>query len=168
MLHRVLDAVADATVRVVVGHPQPVPPGVLLTRELPPGGGPVAAIAAGLAAVPFAPDDHLVAILAADQPLLTGAAITALRVAAAPSDVGALFVDAGNRPQLLCGMWRAAALRTALADLGDPAGQSVRRLLGHLRYVRVPPTANPPPWYDCDTPDQLAQAERWLNRTEAP
>lgn len=50
MLRRVLSAIADARLLVVVGPPELVaelPAEALLTREDPPGGGPVAAIAAG-------------------------------------------------------------------------------------------------------------------------
>jgi hypothetical protein len=49
MLAAVLAAVGDAAERIVVGPPQPVPAGVLIVREEPPGGGPVAALRAGLA-----------------------------------------------------------------------------------------------------------------------
>ncbi|MGH3739543.1 MAG: molybdenum cofactor guanylyltransferase, partial [Micromonosporaceae bacterium] len=51
LLSRVLDAVADAYPRIVVGPPRQLPGDVILTREQPPGGGPVAALAAGLAAL---------------------------------------------------------------------------------------------------------------------
>src|SRR5690349_16484199 len=54
MLARVLDAVADASTRVVVGPDGLaglLPDGVLLTREEPAGGGPVAALWAGLVAL---------------------------------------------------------------------------------------------------------------------
>ena len=44
MLGTVLAAVADAERRIVVGPPQPVPEGVVVVREQPPGGGPVAAL----------------------------------------------------------------------------------------------------------------------------
>src|SRR4051795_13298015 len=51
MLTPGLTAVDGAAPRVVVGPSQPVPAGVRLVREQPPGGGPVPALAAGLAAV---------------------------------------------------------------------------------------------------------------------
>ncbi|MFI5851640.1 NTP transferase domain-containing protein [Micromonospora chalcea] len=77
MLHRVLAAVADADQRIVVGPSGPLPDGVRTTREEPPGGGPVAATAAGLALLD--PATTTVALLAADLPLLTAAAVTELR-----------------------------------------------------------------------------------------
>ncbi|MFI6241790.1 molybdenum cofactor guanylyltransferase [Micromonospora sp. NPDC050795] len=73
MRDRVLAAVADATTRVLVGAADAVPAGVRVVREDPAGGGPVAAAAAGLALLD--PDTSLVALLAADLPLLTRAAI---------------------------------------------------------------------------------------------
>jgi molybdopterin-guanine dinucleotide biosynthesis protein A len=110
MLDRVLAAVADARPRVVVGPASlAVPAGVVRISEEPPGGGPVAALAAGLAALApaktvaalteaktgtaaglggVAPDTvaalggadpETVAVLAADLPFLTTDAVAALR-----------------------------------------------------------------------------------------
>jgi molybdopterin-guanine dinucleotide biosynthesis protein A len=164
MLDRVLDAVADADPRIVVGPPDlPVPAGVLLTQERPAGAGPVAATAAGLAMVP---DDraHL-ALLAADLPLLDRPAVAVLRASVGDADV-AVYVDADGRRQMLCGMWRLAALRGALAALAaSPAvgrGAPMRALLDLVRVVEVSWTgAGPPPWFDCDTDADLRQAEEW-------
>src|SRR5690606_2093103 len=77
MRERVLSAVATATRRIVVGPLVPLPAGVLRTREEPPGGGPVAALAAGLALID--PATPVVAVLAADLPLLTAEHIDELR-----------------------------------------------------------------------------------------
>ncbi|MPZ28072.1 MAG: NTP transferase domain-containing protein [Micromonosporaceae bacterium] len=162
MLHRVLAAVAGADPRVVVGPDQlPVPPDVAHTQEQPPGGGPVPAIAAGLALVPDGVPD--LAVLAADLPLLTGAAIRRLLDAAAgPGRDGAVFVDSAGRPQWLCGVWRTGPLRARLAALGpELAGLSMRRLLGDgdLSVARLTdPGPGPPPWWDCDTDADLQRA----------
>src|SRR5438093_914016 len=68
MLHRVLAAVADASPQVVVGPPRAgLPAGVVRAQEDPPGGGPVAAVAAGLGAL-AAHGAEVVAVLAADLP----------------------------------------------------------------------------------------------------
>src|SRR3954467_7209728 len=64
MLAAVLAAVDGADPRVVVGPPQPGPAGARLVGEEPPGGGPVPALAAGLAVV----GTDVVAVLAADLP----------------------------------------------------------------------------------------------------
>lgn len=155
MLTRVLAAVADACPRVVVGPPHPVPAGVVVTREEPPGGGPVSATAAGLAALPD--DIAVVALLAADLPLLTTAAVMELRrvLEAAVGADGAMYVDRDSRRQLLCGVWRVAALRQRLAVFPSPAGAAMRALLSDLTVVEVGSTAtadsDAPPWFDCDT-----------------
>jgi molybdenum cofactor guanylyltransferase len=158
MVDRVLAAVADAAPQVVVGPPDlSLPAGVLRTREEPPGGGPVAAAAAGLSLV----DATEVALLAADLPFLTGAAVEALRRARAD---GAVFVDGTGRRQILCGVWRTAALRDRLASIapGGLAGVPLHRLLDGLAVVEVAwGEAGAPPWYDCDTDAELERAEGW-------
>jgi molybdopterin-guanine dinucleotide biosynthesis protein A len=166
MLTRVLAAVHDADPRVVVG---PVPPDLPVhvhsTREQPPGGGPVAAAAAGLALVPE--NVAFTALLAADLPLLTGEAIDVLRltVESAPMQ-GAVYRDAEGRRQLLCGVWRTSALRDAVSRLdverGGLSGASVRDLMEYLRVAEVSwRRPGPPPWFDCDTDDDLRAAEEW-------
>lgn len=67
LLDRVLAACAGARTTVVVGPARPTArSGVRWTREQPPGGGPVAAVAAGLGLV----DAGTVLLLAADLPFL--------------------------------------------------------------------------------------------------
>jgi molybdopterin-guanine dinucleotide biosynthesis protein A len=160
MLHRVLDAVPDAADRIVVGPPSlRVPAGARRVREEPPGGGPVAATAAGLAGI-VAPT---VALLAADLPFLGPAAILTLRTTLAASALdGVVFLDGDGRRQTLCGVWRTDLLRAALARIGPPAGVPLRELLAGLRIGEVSADiGGPPPWYDCDEPDDLHRAEEW-------
>ncbi|MEH0973405.1 NTP transferase domain-containing protein [Micromonospora sp. CPCC 205546] len=200
MRDRVLAAVADAAPRILVGPPGPVPAGVRVTREEPPGGGPVAAAAAGLALLD--PGTPVVALLAADLPLLTRAAVgelldhlDAAGLAAAGDDGtghdaaghdGACYVDGDGRRQTLCGVWRVAPLRAALdrlaaeragrrpdgsaeragrrpdAPAAPLAGAPIRALLAGLRVCEVPWTgAGPPPWFDCDTDEDVRRAEEW-------
>ncbi|HKT01422.1 MAG TPA: NTP transferase domain-containing protein [Rugosimonospora sp.] len=167
MLDRVLAAVGSAAARIVVGPDAlPLPPGVRLASEQPPGGGPVAAIAAGLPLVPTAE----VALLAADLPFLSAGAIAELRGALRGSLDGAVFVDGDGRRQTLCGVWHTAALRARVAGLsvGEPGGgalggRSLRELLAGLAVAEVAyHGGGPPPWYDCDTPAELERAERWV------
>lgn len=158
MLAWVADAVAAAGRIVVVGPRRPVPDGSAArfvgVQEDPPGAGPVPALAAGLTRVRASQ----VALLAADLPFLRAEHIDRLR-AALDAAAGAVLVDDSGRPQWLCGVWRTAPLATALARYD---GASLRGLLGPLqpRRVTVPATSRPP-WYDCDTPEQLATARRW-------
>ncbi len=153
MLAAVLDAVADAARRIVVGPPQPVPDDVLIVREEPPGGGPVAALRAGLAEV----STDVVAVLAGDLPFLTAALVARLRTEL--DGDGILVVDDGGRDQWLLGVWRAAALSAAVNSASGPT--SLRKVLAPLSPRRLRPDVEPgqpPPWLDCDTPADLARA----------
>ncbi|HWG92783.1 MAG TPA: molybdenum cofactor guanylyltransferase [Mycobacteriales bacterium] len=154
LLDRVLAALPAEAQVVVVGPARPTSRPVRWTREDPPGGGPVAALVAGLA--PATGDRVL--LLAADLPFLTPAAVAALLDAVGEGE-GAVLVDDDDRPQWLTSAWRTASLRSAL-PAGDPAGLPLRAVLGGLRTARVAlPGEGPPPWLDCDTPDDLRRAE---------
>jgi molybdenum cofactor guanylyltransferase len=153
MLAAVLAAVVDADTRVVVGPPQPVPDGVQVVREEPPGGGPVPALATGLAAV----DADVVVVLAADLPFVTRRLVTELRERLTGD--GVLVVDDTGRDQLLLGVWRTAVLRRATA--GTRPHTPLRAVLAPLavrRYHPPPVPGVPAPWTDCDTPAELARA----------
>jgi molybdopterin-guanine dinucleotide biosynthesis protein A len=89
-----------------------------------------------------------VALLAADLPFLTPGVIAGLR-----GHDRAVLVDAGGRDQWLTGIWPTGALAEAL---GSYRGASLRGLLEPLDPVRVPA----PDWFDCDTPQDLAEARR--------
>jgi molybdopterin-guanine dinucleotide biosynthesis protein A len=164
MVQRVLEA-AGEHVRVVVGDPEGVPDGTPVVREEPPGSGPVAGIAAGLASLAdlTGPDTiELVGVLAGDLPFLTAEHLDELFVAltSGPIDLErpevALAVDATGSANWLCAVWRAEALHRRLADLGDPGGKSVRRLLGGTRQVHVLDETG---WSsDVDTPEDLDTA----------
>ncbi|MEU8174875.1 NTP transferase domain-containing protein [Microbispora hainanensis] len=153
LVERVAAAVRDARAVVVVGPPRDMP-GVLFTREDPPGGGPVPALRAGLAAV----TSPLVVLLAADLPFVVAGHVMALLAAVPEDGAGAVLVDDEGREQWLTGAWRTAALRDAL---GTYEGRSLRGLLGPLGPVPVRPAVAPgetPPWFDCDTDDDLRAA----------
>lgn len=157
LLHRVLAALADAERVVVVGPQRPVPREVLWAREEPPGGGPAAAVAAGLAQV-VAP---VAVVLAGDLPLLDASVVDALLLARGEAD-GAVLVDDDGREQLLAGCWSTEALRSAVASGRGGDGASVRGLLGGLRRVHVQLDERRPAWLDCDTPDDVRRAEELL------
>lgn len=167
MRDRVLAAVVNADPRVLVGPPGLVPEGVRLIRERPVGGGPVAATAAGLALLPAG--TTTVALLAGDLPLLSREAVGELRQRLAEGTVdGACFVDDEGRRQSLCGVWRVESLRVALdrvaaARGGTLDGASIRALLADLTVLDVPWSgAGAPPWFDCDTDDDVRRAEEWV------
>ena len=163
MLERALAAVAGARPIVVVG-PSELDDhlaGVLRVQEQPPGGGPVAGLAAGFAALPPAALAGDVVVLAADLPFLTGEAIAGLRAA---GDC-AVYVEQQGRRQPLVARWSASGLSRALAAV--PAeNASMKELLAAASVVELPwPGHGPPPWFDCDTPQALEEADRWLRQT---
>ncbi len=160
LLDRVLTACAGAGRTACVGPPRPTVRAVSWTREDPPGGGPVAALAAGLAEV-AAP---LVLVLAADLPFLDAALVRTLAHACAEAD-GAVLTDADGRDQWLAGCYRREALTAALdrvrterAERGALAGASVRALLSELELRRV---ADPDGLgFDCDTWEDVRHVRR--------
>jgi molybdopterin-guanine dinucleotide biosynthesis protein A len=119
-------------------------------REEPAYGGPLAGVAAGLAAG-TAP---VVALVGGDMPRV-GRAVVALAAAAeAGSAPGAVLVAADGRAQLLASAWRRAALAARLAAIGDPAGKALRLLLDGEALAPVPDV-----WgagRDVDSPADLA------------
>jgi molybdopterin-guanine dinucleotide biosynthesis protein A len=146
LLDRCLHAVADASVTVVVGPETATARPVRWTREQPPGGGPVPALAAGLELVG---DVELVAVLAADLAGVTASTVVRLRDAVR---VDGAVLDDGHA-QWLIGVWRAESLRRVLPR--NPAGASLRSVLGGLDYARV--AAAPGETVDVDTPADLAR-----------
>ncbi|WP_158635131.1 NTP transferase domain-containing protein [Tsukamurella asaccharolytica] len=150
---RLLDAAiaaAGGAAVVVVGPSRAVPERVIAVREEPPGGGPLAAIAAGLAAVPA--EARTVAVMAADLPEVEPSDLA--RIAALRSATGApvaLAEDHHGHAQYLLSVWDVAALRAAVADAaaGGPVHAIVPTDAPRLRL----------PLADVDTPEDLARAE---------
>ncbi|MCP3802205.1 NTP transferase domain-containing protein [Allokutzneria sp. A3M-2-11 16] len=155
LLERVLGLVAPDSRVIVVGPRRETTRPVVWTREDPPGGGPVAGLAAGVARVV----DDVVAVLAVDQPGVTASTLTRLRAALSEDVDGVVLVDAEDRPQWMVGVWRTAALSRCLPE--TPAGSSLRRVLGGLTVRRLP--AEDAEADDIDTPADLG---RWRDRAE--
>ena len=151
LLDWVLAAVAAADSVIVVGPVRPTEREVRWTRETPPGGGPVVALAAGVALA----EQPWTAVLAADLPLIEQDTVDRLRRAAVGHD-GALLVDDEGQDQWLVGVWLAQALRTVLGAADDLSGSSLRCLLGGLDVARL--RLQGQPWFDCDTPESLRRA----------
>ncbi len=164
LLARVLAALADAAPVVVVGPPALatlLPPGAEMVRERPPGGGPVAAVAAGLAHLGDLRGIAVVAVLAGDLPFVRAETVVQLRRAVVGAD-GAVLVDGSGRPQWLCGVWRPSALRERLT--GEVAGRAMRDVVDGLRVARVAiAPSGAPDWFDCDTEEDLRRAEEWID-----
>jgi molybdopterin-guanine dinucleotide biosynthesis protein A len=156
LLDRVLAACADARTTVVVADPRPTARPVVRAREEPPGGGPLAALDAGLR--PVTADRVLV--LSADLPFLDRDTVRRLldALGAGRAD-GVLLVDAEGREQPLVAAYRTLVLRrelTALtAEHGALTGLPLRRLTGRLDLARI---TDPVASFDCDTWADIARA----------
>lgn len=186
LLDRVLAACAAADGTVVVGPRRPTVRPVRWAREEPPGGGPVPALAAGLAALSAigppaagpaggsggsgAPVADVVVVLAADLPFLTAATVGALADAAAGAGSaaeGVVLTDADGRDQPLAAAYRWEPLRRELAllagEYGGLAGLPLRLLTGELALRRMAdPTGEAS--FDCDTWEDVAAARARLER----
>jgi molybdenum cofactor guanylyltransferase len=150
---------AGARQVVVVGPPRPGDGDVVVVREDPPGAGPVPALRRGLAEVTAC----WVFVLAADLPFLRAGDLDMLLAAARQDERGAIMTDGAGQPQWLVGCWPAAPLREAL---GGYQGGSLRGLFGPLGPARLAPSPDrpgPPPWLDCDTPEDVRAARAWSN-----
>jgi molybdopterin-guanine dinucleotide biosynthesis protein A len=147
----------------------PVPSRLVFTREEPPFAGPLAALAAGLAALPEARgNDRWVAVVAADLPR-AAVALDALLAAAAhgPGGDGILGHDEHGRAQPLLSLYRRTPLEAALGALaaeGGLANRPMKHLVARLDLLplRLPPESSS----DVDTWDA---ARRWgIQGPDAP
>lgn len=152
LLDHTLAALPQEWAVVVVGPRRRTTRPARFTREQPPGGGPAAALVAGLrAALDAAPD--AVVVVPGDAPAAGEGALTLL--AGLADHQAAVGVDAVGRLQPLQLALRPGAARR-LVDLAGPeeaAGQSARPLITALDPVRIPLEMRDA--YDVDTPDQL-------------
>lgn len=163
----------------VVGDSRPTVRPVRWTREDPPGGGPLAALDAGVresgagarAGGGIGAGDagdagdagaDVLLVLSADLPFLDEGTVHRLLGALAdtPDAEAALLTDAGGRDQPLVAAYRAAPLRRELARIteerGTLAGGPLRQLTGALHLTRV--AAGPLASFDCDTWEDIATA----------
>ncbi|MFK4069403.1 NTP transferase domain-containing protein [Streptomyces sp. NPDC029674] len=157
LLDRVLAACSGAGTTVVVAAPRPTSRPVVWTREEPAGGGPLAALDAGLR---HAGAERLV-VLSADLPFLgeqtVGRLLTVLDESGAD---GAVLTDPDGRDQPLVAAYRRDTLQREIAAVADEAGGALaglplRRLTARLELARV---ADPVAAFDCDTWDDVATA----------
>ncbi|WP_413808381.1 NTP transferase domain-containing protein [Streptomyces sp. OE57] len=154
LLDRVLDACRDAGRIVVVGPRRPTARPVRWAREEPPGGGPVAAVDAGIRQT-AAP---VVLVLSADLPFLTHETVETLLTGLQGAE-GAVLIDPDGREQPLVAAYRAEPLRREIALLatehGGLGGLPLRLLVSELALARLQhPTAS----FDCDTWEDITTA----------
>ena len=154
LLDRALQAVSQAERVVVVGPARPLGVAVTWTEEEPRGGGPAAALAAGLRVV----EAPVLVVLAVDLPFVDRAVVTAL-VKAVQDAEGAVVSDAAGRDQPLAGAYRTATLRARFGDLGVIEGAAMRRLITGMSLHRL---VSDRAAADCDTWREVARARRAL------
>ncbi len=137
LVDHVYAAVRGCTPIVAVGPAETGRPGVQVVREEPAFGGPVAAIAAGVAALEGS-DAVETWVLACDLPL---APLLVERLARVRLPTGAdavIAADSGGHEQWLAGRYRVRSLRKALTRFTDPSGVSMRALVAPLNLHLVP------------------------------
>lgn len=151
LLDRTLGALLGASKIVAVGPQRDSFAEVVWTIEQPPGGGPVAGIAAGLVLV----DSELVAITGVDHPFLQQDLVDGLADSVGDRD-GAIVRDASGRHQFLVGVYRTDVLRARLSDR-DPKGMAVKELIDgmDLEFLDDPRAA-----IDVDTWRDVVAAEK--------
>jgi molybdopterin-guanine dinucleotide biosynthesis protein A len=162
LLARVTAALGRAETVTIVGDATGAVRADATVREDPPGGGPVAGLAAGLVHV----SSPVVVVAAADLPFLTAAAVDELRQGLGQdggADV-AIAVDGDGRDQLLLAAWSRTALGASIARLSLVRGARMSALYDGADVRRVRLTGDPPPWWDCDTPQDLATARIWATQ----
>ena len=163
LLDRVLGAcvAAGAQSLTVVGPERTTDFDVVWTRESPVGGGPVPAVAAGLAAG----SSPLVAVLAADLPFLDADALRALLDGLQRSEVDAetdanAYVDAHGHIQPLVAVYRRRALAAALDRVTEHDGARLWSVLESLSFAQIPDTRGVT--VDCDTWERVDAARTLL------
>ena len=162
LIDRVCDALLEACGAGCVAVVPPavrVPDGVLRTLEDPPGGGPLAGIDAGLAAL-GAPADAWVVVVSVDCPGIADVLAALLDEPLGDRCEGRILRGGVPEPfdQYLMGVYRVGALRRvideAVARRGNVRGMGVRRVLRGLALERVDVSADV--CRDVDTPEDVA------------
>jgi molybdopterin-guanine dinucleotide biosynthesis protein A len=156
VLDRVVGGLPGGWTVVCVGAQRPTVRPVAWCREEPPGGGPVAALAA---AFPHVSSD-VVVVLGGDMPYAAGSAPGLVdRLRAEPDAEGVVARDGDGRLQPLLAAYRTAALRAAVPE--PAAGTPLMALLDRIRTVVVPLAE--PATLDVDTPADLDRASHRLD-----
>ena len=156
LLDRVLAAACAVCDRlVVVGPSRPTAvPNVTFAVEAVPGGGPVPAVAAGL---DLLDDADVVLVLAADLPLLTGAALRMLLDALVDDEEAAAARDHEGGPNPLLAAYAANRLRVRSAGLG-PGTPAAALLPARTALVDLGPEAT----LNVNRPEDLTRARALL------
>lgn len=146
--------------RIVVVAPGSVdvPPGVVLTLEDPPLGGPLAGVAAGVAELSDLPDDALVALATCDAPLAPRLLTEMVAALGSDSDgVVPVTADDEGWAQYLHGLYTLGALRKVPRD----RDRSIRSAFRGLSLTQLVDEQDH--CIDVDTPADAARLEARLS-----
>ena len=155
LLDWTLTGLCDARPIVCVGPERATTIDVHWCRERPAGGGPVAAVAAGLHELGPHHRQTQVWVVAGDQPMF-GRAVASLRAALAnrpDADVAVLTGDDGRRHHLAA-LWRVVALERAIGALPTSHGAAMRDVYASAEVIDVGDVHGAAA--DADSPDDLA------------
>ncbi|WP_162872981.1 molybdenum cofactor guanylyltransferase [Austwickia chelonae] len=174
ILNRLLLGLPDRWTVICVGTPRPTARPVIWTREDPPGSGPLAGIAAGIAES----RTRYTVVLAGDQPFAAEAVRDLVTALAAADDGlhdrytaaqntpekhvdGVQALDTAGEHQPLLAAYRTQALRAVLPV--DARNRGVRRVLAPLHCTGLD-VAGHTTW-DVDTTEDLARAQQHVRGT---
>ncbi len=160
-IDHVLGRIPSEVPVVVAGPPIPTSRPVQFRQEDPPLGGPVAGIAAALAAV----DTPVTCVLAVDMPWAAALLPQLMdELLAGTADV-VIPVDPDGRAQHLCAAWRTARLRAAMSALPAVRDAPIRALLADVNVLEwAVPVNVADDLADIDDADSLAEARRRVER----
>ena len=148
VLDHLLGSLPQEWAVIAVGEQRPTPRALTWTREDPPGGGPLAGIAAGLALV----TTDLTAVVAGDMPYAVPGlrTLAAALAAAGPDTAAAVAVDDEGHANPLLAVYRTTAARDLVPE---PAHGIPAKTLLALPHLEVPITGITS--RDVDTPEDL-------------
>jgi len=147
---------------VAARRPEQLPPALRphLVIDHYPGAGPLAGIAAGLAASPH----DLVVVVACDMPRVTPALLR--RLAGAAAGVEAVVPRVAGRPEPACAAYRRSALAVIEERLRGGCYLAAEAL--SALTVRWLETEDPTLFTNLNTPDDLAAFAGWLRVSRGP
>lgn len=140
---------------IVAGSAEGLTTEATVVSEDPPFSGPLAGVAAALAAVPTSPQRRVL-ILGGDMPFIGPRVIHRLLEALATGSDAASACDSSRRLQFLCAAWSEGALRARLGALGEVNGVRFGALYDGVDPVLI--DADVTEIADIDTPEDFAWA----------
>lgn len=130
--------------------------------------GPLAGVLAGLEYLAESvPGGRWLATFACDSPWFPEDLVSRLLQVGDTDGTDVAVAVSGGRMQPVFALWSIGVLPPLRAALREGAPHGVGALIRRLRHVRVEWPAEPDPFFNINTPDELAQAERFLQEQAA-